>query len=146
MKSSDFLLYGRASQNLSLQSRGGSSRYYRQGYYRKSADCSAGSGSPDRWFDDNILTPEPGSKDYEFLLYPKSADSYSKQIGLPIGNSKMRINFAEKWRERDVINSEELITDYIKAFMPDLCLEDILEAKKYIKNYSEKLDVIFGYG
>jgi anaerobic magnesium-protoporphyrin IX monomethyl ester cyclase len=94
--------------------------------------------------DIEILSPEPGSKEYEHLTHPEMAFEKARELGLAISDSKIRGEIANKWKGRDIFDREELIGDYIKAFMPDLSLQDLIFARMKLRDYCRDHGIMIG--
>jgi anaerobic magnesium-protoporphyrin IX monomethyl ester cyclase len=94
--------------------------------------------------DIEILSPEPGSKEYHYLTNPTLASQIAHELNLSISNLNIRSEIAEKWRERDIINREELINDYVKAFMPDISAADLIAARIKMRNHCRDNGILVG--
>ncbi len=96
--------------------------------------------------DIEILSPEPGSKEYQYLTNPTMAFEKARELKLGISDSKIRNEIAEKWRERDIFNREELVEDYVTVFMPELNLQDLISARMRMRNYCRENGIMIGEG
>jgi radical SAM superfamily enzyme YgiQ (UPF0313 family) len=94
--------------------------------------------------DIEILSPEPGSKEYQHLIHPEIAFETARELGPAISDPKLRSEIAEKWKERDIFDREQLMDDYVKAFMPDLSLQDLISARMKIRNYCRGHGIMIG--
>jgi anaerobic magnesium-protoporphyrin IX monomethyl ester cyclase len=95
--------------------------------------------------DVNILTPEPGSKDFFHLLHPKAAKQKAATLGLALASQEVRQDIADKWKTKDVMTFEEQVTGYVKAFMPELTVADLVEARKMMQRICRDSNVQYGY-
>jgi len=95
--------------------------------------------------DVNILSPDPGSMDYKFLLDTNFAKKYSDKFKLTISDNDIRDHVSQKWKDQDITSSDDLINDYIQSLMPDICINDLLMAKNKIKKVAQNRGVIFDY-
>ena len=110
--------------------------------------CDLVGGNPDVacTVDIEILSPEPGSMEYRHLINPSVALEKASQLGLRIGDPGVRQKIADKWGCRDIIVREELIGDYVTAFMPDLTLDDLKGARKQMRDFCRARSVLIGEG
>jgi hypothetical protein len=70
----------------------------------------------------------------------------ARELKLGISDSKIRNEIAEKWRERDIFNREELVEDYVTVFMPELNLQDLISARMRMRNYCRENGIMIGEG
>ncbi|HEX2090948.1 MAG TPA: cobalamin-dependent protein [Longimicrobiaceae bacterium] len=94
--------------------------------------------------DVEVLSPEPGSRDYLHLLSPELATATSERLGLTVADAATRGEIAEKWRDRDAVDLEEAMRDYVAAFMPDLSLEVLISARRQLRGYARDLGIFVG--
>jgi len=60
------------------------------------------------------------------------AERVSEKLGLRISDYSVRKIISKKYIYKDVFYTEDLIKDYISAFMPELCLNDIKKSQNII--------------
>ena len=110
--------------------------------------CELISNNPDvvSIADIEVLSPEPGSKEFQYLTNPDLAFAMAKELGLSISDSKIRSEIAEKWKGRDVFDREVMIDDYVKAFMPDLTLTDLIAARMKMRDFCREHEIMIGEG
>lgn len=94
--------------------------------------------------DVEMLSPEPGSKDYEYLISPEVAKREAKSLGLEISADPILIEVAGYYKEKDVFDRDIAINDYVRAMMPDLCKDDIAAVRDEIRSYSKSLGIVIG--
>ncbi len=96
--------------------------------------------------DIEILSPEPGSKEYQYLLSPSLALRKAHELGLEIADATIREHIAAQWQIQDILSREKLVSDYVTAFMPDLSIDDLIEARWQMRDFCHKRGVLIGGG
>ncbi|MFL9873988.1 B12-binding domain-containing radical SAM protein [Paraburkholderia megapolitana] len=94
--------------------------------------------------DIELLSPEPGSKDFYYLTNPDSADMFSRQLNLEIAPHHFRDQIASKYRGIDIFDREKAIDDYIKVFMPSLSKEQLSDARDQVRKECARLGIVIG--
>lgn len=94
--------------------------------------------------DIELLSPEPGSKDFHYLTHPASAEALSSRLGLPIASGSVRERIASLYRGIDLFDREEAIDDYIRAFMPELSKQQLANAREHVRTECSRLGVVTG--
>lgn len=94
--------------------------------------------------DIELLSPEPGSKDFQYLTHPDEADAMSERLGLDIGDAPLRQHIAERYRHVDTFDREAAIDDYIRAFMPELSKEKLAAARDRVRRECRQLGIVVG--
>lgn len=94
--------------------------------------------------DVEMLSPEPGSKDYECLISPEVAKREAKALGLEIAEDAVLNEMACYYKDKDIFDREAAINDYIRAMMPTLCKGDIAAVRDEIRAYSKSLGIVVG--
>ncbi|MGR2739282.1 B12-binding domain-containing radical SAM protein [Billgrantia sp. Q4P2] len=94
--------------------------------------------------DVEMLSPEPGSKDYEYLINPEVARREAKALGLEIAEDAVLNEVACYYKDKDAFDREAAINDYIRAMMPTLCKGDIAAVRDEIRAYSKSLGIVVG--
>ena len=94
--------------------------------------------------DIELLSPEPGSKDYLYLTSVESASGLSESLGLKIASEIVRRGLADKYRDLNVFDREEAIGDYITAFMPELSRDDLYLGREYVRSECRGLGIVVG--
>ncbi len=95
--------------------------------------------------DINILTPEPGSKDFLYLLHPEIAENKAKELNLAISSRNTRQSIADRWKDKDLVVFEEQVTDYVTAFMPELTVADLIKARNSLQEICRSNNVQDSY-
>ena len=96
--------------------------------------------------DVEVLSPEPGSRDFAFLADPRAATSYAERLGVAIAPPEVRARVAEEWAERDGIDSGAAAADYARLLMPGVRPADLLAARASIRNAATAHGVMVGGG
>lgn len=94
--------------------------------------------------DIELLSPEPGSKDFHYLTHPDAAEAVSARLGLPISSGALRRRIAERYRQVDTFDREEAIDDYIRAFMPGVSKARIAAARDRVRSECRQLGIVVG--
>lgn len=94
--------------------------------------------------DIELLSPEPGSKDFHYLTHPDEAEAVSARLGLPISDGALRRRIAERYRQVDTFDREEAIGDYIRAFMPGISKARIAAARDRVRGECRQLGIVVG--
>jgi radical SAM superfamily enzyme YgiQ (UPF0313 family) len=92
--------------------------------------------------DVNVLIPEPGSTDYACLLDPNLAEKKAVELGLEIASRPVRQEIAETWKRQDEMLFD-IANDYVRAFMPDLTMADLVQAQNQIAQICRANDIRF---
>jgi radical SAM superfamily enzyme YgiQ (UPF0313 family) len=94
--------------------------------------------------DVEVLSPEPGSLDFKMLLDPAMARARAAELGLQIPSQREHESRARKWRDKDIIDREEAMADYVESVMPGLTLKDLAEARAEVRDYGKHLGLTIG--
>ncbi len=94
--------------------------------------------------DVEILSPEPGSLDYLCLIDPNRANERASLIGVELAPYAIRERLARKWRERDVIDSNEIIRDYIRGMLPHASVESLRDARSQLRLHASQAGIRIG--
>ncbi|WP_233203014.1 B12-binding domain-containing radical SAM protein [Chitinimonas sp. BJB300] len=94
--------------------------------------------------DIELLSPEPGSKDFHYLTHPESAATLSDHLGLPIAPAELRAQVAEQYRNIDIFDREQAIDDYIRVFMPALSKNRLAQARERVRTECTRLGIVIG--
>ncbi|ADG77807.1 Elongator protein 3/MiaB/NifB OS=Tsukamurella paurometabola (strain ATCC 8368 / DSM / CCUG 35730/ CIP 100753 / JCM 10117 / KCTC 9821 / NBRC 16120 / NCIMB 702349 / NCTC 13040) OX=521096 GN=Tpau_1176 PE=4 SV=1 [Tsukamurella paurometabola] len=94
--------------------------------------------------DVEVLSPEPGSRDYQYLINPDLAFAAAEEIGMVLPDRGAHKRVAMKWRGHDTIDREAAMSDYIDAVMPGLAMDDLAAARREVRNHAELLGITTG--
>jgi anaerobic magnesium-protoporphyrin IX monomethyl ester cyclase len=94
--------------------------------------------------DVEVLSPEPGSLDFQLLLNPAMASSRAQALGLQVPDREEHERRARKWRGKDLIDREEAMADYVESVMPGLTLDDLAQARADVRAYGRRIGVTIG--
>jgi anaerobic magnesium-protoporphyrin IX monomethyl ester cyclase len=94
--------------------------------------------------DIEVLSPEPGSRDFEYLLSPELALSAAKELKLAVADAPLLRLAAERWRGCDIVPPEESMRDYAAAFMPDIAFKQLIETRKEVRTFAKDLGIVVG--
>ena len=94
--------------------------------------------------DVEVLSPEPGSLDFKMLLNPDLARSRAAELRLAMPSQRLHEERAGKWRNKDIIDREEAMADYVESVMPDLTLADLAEARATVRDHGKTLGLTIG--
>ncbi|PMS36500.1 radical SAM superfamily enzyme YgiQ (UPF0313 family) [Trinickia symbiotica] len=94
--------------------------------------------------DIELLSPEPGSKDFLYLTEPDAAAELSKRLGLEIAEDRLRRQVADRYRGVDLFDREMAIGDYVRAVMPRLSKDQIATARDRVREECRQLGIVIG--
>ncbi len=94
--------------------------------------------------DIEILSPEPGSLDFQYVVDPDLAERTAERLGVIISDRALREIKASKWRNKDIINRNEIMEDYIECLMPNLSLQFLVELRNKMRNFCKEMGVLIG--
>jgi len=94
--------------------------------------------------DIEVLSPEPGSRDFKYLLSPELALSAAKGLNLAIADAPLRRSVAKRWHGCDVVPPEESMRDYAAAFMPDIRFDQLIDTRKELRAFAKSLGIVIG--
>lgn len=94
--------------------------------------------------DIEVLSPEPGSRDYQYLTNPALATAAARRLGLCIADEDVRGKVAREHAFRDVIDREQAMRDYALALMPGLTLQELAEARAAVRAHAREAGILVG--
>lgn len=94
--------------------------------------------------DIEVLSPTPGSLDFNYLTTPTLADSLAHRLNLRLAPLERRERIAAGWRDKDDIPPELAMRDFVEALMPDVTFEDLAGARSSIRSYAKECGVTIG--
>lgn len=94
--------------------------------------------------DIELLSPEPGSKDFRYLSQPDEADAIAERLGLRIAARSLRDHIARRYREVDIFDRETAIEDYIRALMPELSKARLAAARDHVRAACVRYGIVIG--
>jgi hypothetical protein len=66
-------------------------------------------------------------------LDPELAEKRAAELGLAIAPRKIRQEIANEWKTKDEMMFEDQVTAFVRAFMPELTVPDLVEAQNQIR-------------
>lgn len=94
--------------------------------------------------DIEVLSPEPGSRDYQYLTRPALAADAAARLGLTIADDDIRHRVAREHACHDVIDREQAMSDYALALMPGLTLDDLAGARATVRAHARDAGILVG--
>jgi len=94
--------------------------------------------------DVEVLSPQPGSLDFQYLVQPDMATARASQLKLEIASSAEREEFSQRFRGSDRIDRESAMIAYIGGLMPVLSLVDLATARGTIRSFAKDVGVVIG--
>ncbi|WP_454737805.1 B12-binding domain-containing radical SAM protein [Cupriavidus necator] len=94
--------------------------------------------------DIELLSPEPGSRDFHYLTHPDVAATVSSGLGLEISPVGLRETIANAYRGADIFDRECAIKDYIRALMPELSKNLLAQAREDVRAACKGLGIVVG--
>jgi hypothetical protein len=96
--------------------------------------------------DIEVLSPEPGSRDFKYLTSPELAAIAAERLNLTLADAPLLQSVAKRWRGCDIVPPEESMRDYAAAFMPDLPFDRLIGARKELRAFAQGLGIVVGEG
>jgi radical SAM superfamily enzyme YgiQ (UPF0313 family) len=96
--------------------------------------------------DIEVLSPEPGSRDFKYLTSPELAAIAAERLNLTLADAPLLQSVAKRWRGCDIVPPEESMRDYAAAFMPDLPFDRLIGARKELRAFAQSLGIVVGEG
>jgi hypothetical protein len=96
--------------------------------------------------DIEVLSPEPGSRDFKYLTSPALATMAAERLNLTLADAPLLQSVAKRWRGCDIVPPEESMRDYASAFMPDLPFDRLIGARKELRAFAQGLGIVVGEG
>jgi hypothetical protein len=94
--------------------------------------------------DIEILSPQPGSLDFDYLTHPGRAIGAARRLGLSVSDPPSLQRTADQWKGRDIVIPELAIRDYVRALMPDVAFDELVKARHLIRRRSKELGIVIG--
>lgn len=94
--------------------------------------------------DVEILSPEPGSRDFAFLVDPHLASDFAERLGVRIAPAAARLAVARRWQPCDIVDSSAAAADYAKVMMPGIQTGDLRLARAQIRSAARALGLRVG--
>ncbi|MBB2910613.1 radical SAM superfamily enzyme YgiQ (UPF0313 family) [Streptosporangium becharense] len=94
--------------------------------------------------DVEVLSPQPGARDYTYLTSPAAARQAADRLGLSVADDRTLTEVARTWLRRDVVSPEDAMRDYTRALMPDLTFDDLAGARAAIRAHAKRCGVVIG--
>ncbi|GHB81953.1 hypothetical protein GCM10010306_090490 [Streptomyces umbrinus] len=94
--------------------------------------------------DVEVLSPQPGARDYTYLTTPQAAWTAATHLGLSIADYPVLNKVAQRWSGRAVIPPEDAMRDYARALMPDLDFDELAQARTAIRRHAKACGVVIG--
>lgn len=94
--------------------------------------------------DVEVLSPQPGARDYAYLTNPSVAREAAGRLGLRIADDATLAEVAATWAHRDVVMPEQAMRDYTRAVMPELSFDDLARARATIRAHAKACGVVIG--
>jgi anaerobic magnesium-protoporphyrin IX monomethyl ester cyclase len=94
--------------------------------------------------DVEVLSPQPGSRDFIYLTSPQTATVAAERLGLSIAELNELNAVAANWRDRDVVPSELTMRDFARAFMPEVGFDALATARSQVRNFAQQAGIMVG--
>ncbi|MFF4402280.1 B12-binding domain-containing radical SAM protein [Streptomyces sp. NPDC001480] len=94
--------------------------------------------------DVEVLSPQPGARDFTYLTSPSAAKDGAARLGLSVASDATLEEIAGAWRRQDIVAPEDAMRDYTRALMPDLAFDDLAGARSAIRAHAKGLGVVIG--
>ena len=94
--------------------------------------------------DVEVLSPQPGARDYAYLTEPDTAKAAANRLGLEIADDNVRSEIAARWSGQDVVMPEDAMRDYTLAVMPELDFDALSRTRATIRAHAKTCGVVIG--
>ncbi|MEV1179529.1 hypothetical protein, partial [Nonomuraea sp. NPDC049784] len=94
--------------------------------------------------DVEVLSPQPGARDYTYLTDPAAAQAAASRLGQSISGEAVRTAIAERWRGQAVVPPEDAMRDYARALMPEVSFDDLADTRARIRAHAKACGVVIG--
>jgi radical SAM superfamily enzyme YgiQ (UPF0313 family) len=94
--------------------------------------------------DIEVLSPDAGSLDFNYLTTPTAARSAAEALGLRVSDDFVLERIAANWRDQDVVPPELTMRDFTAAFMPDVPFSEIADARTAIRAFAKQCGIVIG--
>ncbi|MEV2273157.1 hypothetical protein [Nonomuraea africana] len=94
--------------------------------------------------DVEVLSPQPGARDYTYLTDPAAAQAAASRLGLSIADAPVLTTIAQRWRGQAVIPPENAMRDYVTALMPEVSFDDLAKTRATIRAHAKACGVVIG--
>ncbi|WP_331733670.1 hypothetical protein OG948_60130 (plasmid) [Embleya sp. NBC_00888] len=94
--------------------------------------------------DVEVLSPQPGARDYTYLTDPDAAQAAASRLGLHIADGPVRTEIARRWAGQAVIPPEDAMRDYATALMPEVTFDELAQARTTIRAHAKACGVVIG--
>ncbi|MFD9064157.1 hypothetical protein ACFVZ3_21840 [Kitasatospora purpeofusca] len=94
--------------------------------------------------DVEVLSPQPGARDYTYLTTPDAARQAAEKLGLTVADDATLAAVSARWAHQDVVAPEDAMRDYTLALMPELSFDDLAQARATIRSHAKACGVVIG--
>ncbi|MEV7189322.1 hypothetical protein [Kitasatospora sp. NPDC093102] len=94
--------------------------------------------------DVEVLSPQPGARDYTYLTTPDAARQAAARLGLTVADDATLAAVSARWADQDVVMPEDAMRDYALALMPELSFDDLAQARAAIRSHAKACGVVIG--
>ncbi|MFJ6769387.1 hypothetical protein ACIQOV_00150 [Kitasatospora sp. NPDC091257] len=94
--------------------------------------------------DVEVLSPQPGARDYTYLTTPDAARQAAAKLGLTVADDATLAAVSARWAHRDVVMPEDAMRDYTLAVMPEIGFDDLAQARATIRSHAKSCGVVIG--
>ncbi|CAH2910778.1 MAG: hypothetical protein PCALPYG88_0669 [uncultured Paraburkholderia sp.] len=94
--------------------------------------------------DTELLSPEPGSKDFRYLTDPNETETISFRLDILIENHALRPDVTNCYPTVYIFDREAVMDDYIGVFMPEVSKERLAAARVQVRSDCGRLGIMLG--
>ncbi|MFH9818369.1 hypothetical protein [Streptomyces sp. NPDC017230] len=94
--------------------------------------------------DAEVLSPQPGARDYTYLTTPDAARQAAAKLGLTVADDATLAAVSARWAHQDVVMPEDAMRDYTLALMPEITFDDLAQARATIRSHAKACGVVIG--
>ena len=94
--------------------------------------------------DIEVLSPQPGSLDFQYLTDPLAARAAAARVGLEVGDDRELRLVADRWKDEHIVLPEEAMRDYAAALMPGIEFTELMDARARIRTFARECGGVIG--
>lgn len=94
--------------------------------------------------DIEVLSPQPGSLDFNYLTMPDQAVAAARALGLGIATEGELEAVASRWRNQHIIVPENAMRDYASVLMPGIRFDQLAAARATIREHAKMAGIVIG--
>ena len=94
--------------------------------------------------DVEVLSPQPGSRDFSYLCDPALALTDAVRLGLEIVPGKERDRIANEFLGNDIVDREMAMESYVRGLMPGVSMQLLADARNTVRSSARACGIVVG--